>query len=90
MFDVNNIMKEFLKSEKTKISDVVEYKGNYYFVDSCYTLDHGYETMIFPCTEEGNVTNWTELYCDIYDTETEMVDAHKAIVADITQALCLD
>lgn len=87
MFDINTILNGVLKSESTKLSDVVEHKGNYYFVDSCYTLDHGYETMIFPCTKEGNVTNWCELYCEIYDTETEMQDAHKAIVADIGSVL---
>ena len=87
MFDINAILNGVLKSESTKLSDVVEHKGNYYFVDSCYTLDHGHETMIFPCDKNGKVTNWSELYCDIYDTESEMVCAHNKIVADIGSVL---
>ena len=87
MFDINSILNGVLKSESTKLSDVVEHKGNYYFVDSCYTLDHGYETMIFPCDKNGNVTNWGDLYCDIYDTESEMVCAHNKIVANIGSVL---
>lgn len=87
MFDINAILNGVLKSESTKLSDVVEHKGNYYFVDSCYTLDHGYETMIFACDANGNVTDWSDLYCDRYLSEREMVAAHKAIVADIGMAL---
>ena len=87
MFDLNSILNGIQKGESTKLSNVVEHKGNYYFVDSCYTLDHGYETMIFPCDENGNVTNWGELYCEIYDTQSKMEDTHNAIVADIGSVL---
>lgn len=87
MFDINTILNGVLKRESTKLSDVVEHKGNYYFVDSCYTLDHGYETMIFACDENGNVTDWGDLYCDIHLSERQMIDAHKAIVADIGMVL---
>ena len=87
MFDINTILNGVLKSESTKLSDVVEHKGNYYFVDSCYTLDHGYETMIFTCDANGNVTNWSDLYCDIHLSERQMIDAHRAIVADIGMVL---
>lgn len=72
---------------KDSLSNVVEHKGNYYYVDSCYTLDHGYETMIFPCDENGNVTNWGELYTEWYENATEMEMRHEAIVADIGSVL---
>lgn len=29
------------------LSNVVYRNGKYYYVSSCYTFDHGYETMIF-------------------------------------------
>ena len=69
------------------LTNVVEYKGNYYYIDSCFTADHGYETMVFPCDEKGNVTDWGELYCEIYDTQTEMEVGHKAIVANLSDIL---
>lgn len=65
------------------LSDIVELNGNYYYIDSCYTMDHGYETMIFPCDSNGEVTDWGELYAEWYDSRTEMANRHKAIVADL-------
>ena len=44
------------------LTDIVEIKGKYYYVDSCFTFDNSYETMVFPCTPNGTVTNWMDLY----------------------------
>ena len=41
-----------------------EKDGNYYYADRSWTLDWGMETMIFPCNEDGEVSDWSELYCD--------------------------
>lgn len=38
---------------------------NYYYADRAYVYDcMCIETMIFPADKEGQVTSWTELYCD--------------------------
>ena len=68
---------------KGALTNIVEYKGNYYYIDSCYTLDCGYETMVFPCDEKGNVTDWGDLYCERYSTQAEMEAGHKAIIANL-------
>ena len=39
------------------------HNGKEYYADKAYTFDHGEETMIF-ASENNQVTNWTELYCD--------------------------
>lgn len=65
------------------LHDTVEFNGNYYYIDSCYTPDCGYETMIFHCDENGNVTNWHELYVEYYGNVTEMTIRHNEIVADL-------
>ena len=78
---------EMLNLKKGIFSDIIEYNGNYYYVDSRYTLDHGYETMVFACDDKGNVTDWIDLYCDIYATPTEMAVAHKKLIADLGAVL---
>lgn len=65
------------------LSNIVELEGNYYYIDSCYTFDHGYETMIFPCDSNGNVTDWGELYAEWYEDRAAMEARHKEIVADL-------
>ena len=73
--------------DEPRFSNIVEYNGNYYYVDSCYTLDHGYETMVFACDSNGNVTDWGDLYCDIYDNADEMELKHYEIIADLGAVL---
>lgn len=51
---------------------------SYYLVDKADIFDVGWETMIFECDKEGNVSNWLELYTDrtnkpILDCITEFV-----------------
>lgn len=37
----------------------------HYYADRSLVFDYGvYETMIFTCNEQGEVTDWTEVYCD--------------------------
>ena len=68
---------------KTALTNIVEHNGNYYYVDSRYTFDHGYETMIFHCDANGKVTNWLDLYAEWYSSQEEMAARHKQIVDDI-------
>lgn len=72
---------------KNAFTDVVEVKGNYYYVDSCCTMDHGYETMVFPCDENGDVTNWGDLYCERYNTAAEMEIGHNMTIANLEEIL---
>lgn len=40
-------------------------KGEEFFYADCSPVPFiGPETMIFPCDKDGNVTSWTEVYCD--------------------------
>ena len=64
-------------------TDIVEYNGNYYYVDSRWTCDHGYETMAFHCDVDGNVTDWLEVYGRIYATATQMELGHKKAIESI-------
>ena len=69
------------------LTDIVEFNGNHYYIDSVDTFDCGYETMIFPCDEKGKVTSWSELYCERYDNATEMEARHKEIVSNLGAVL---
>lgn len=45
-----------------KLTTTIQRKsGSYVMIDTCFTLDHGYETMVFASDENGNVTDWTDL-----------------------------
>lgn len=51
--------------------------GRYVAVDSCYTKDHGYETMVFESDSEGTIIDWTDLDVELYETVDEMMTGHK-------------
>ena len=52
-----------------KKSTIVKTKTKgYVWIDTCYTVDHGWETMVFASDKNGNVSNWMDLDCDIYVT----------------------
>ena len=75
------------KLREDALSDIVKFNGNYYYVDSCYTLDHGYETMVFACDSNGNVTDWSDLYCERYDTRAEMKLGHVETITNLSELL---
>lgn len=52
--------------------------------DSRYTFDAGYETMVFPCDENGNVTSWGDLYVEHYITQEQMNVRHKEIAENLS------
>jgi hypothetical protein len=39
-----------------------------------------YETMVFPCDEQGIVSDWTELACQRYRTRGEAMTGHMNMV----------
>ena len=52
----------------------------YVLVDTCYTLDHGWETMVFASDKNGNVSNWSDLDCDVYATNFQASDGHDEMI----------
>ena len=71
-----------------KLSTTVRTKGGQYvWVDTCFTYDHGFETMIFPCDEQGNVTDWGDLDMNLYSDAESAKRGHELtckVWADVT------
>lgn len=55
-------------------------KGETFYIDTCYTFDKGLETMVFPCDEKGNVTDWGDLDAYWYESEEEAEEGHFEMV----------
>ena len=41
-----------------------------------------FETMVFPCDEQGNVTDWMELTCRRYRSVADARAGHNDVVLD--------
>jgi len=54
--------------------------GKYLLVDSRDTFDHGYETMVFRCDENGAVDNWLDIDVDTYPTLPDMIKGHVQMI----------
>ena len=63
-----------------RCSHIVKCNGKVYYVDSVETSDCGLETMVFKCDENGEVTDWTDLYCERYNNYAEMLNRHDYII----------
>lgn len=50
---------------------IVETSKGYVLIDTCDTADHGLETMVFRCAEDGEVKNWSNLDTRRYATIPE-------------------
>ena len=61
--------------------------GKLFYVDSAITFDNGFETMVFPCDKDGQVTSWFELYVEHYKSEEEMEQRHKYICRNLEEVL---
>ena len=61
--------------------------GNYYYVDSGWTQDMGYETMAFSCYETGRVKSWQDLAADWYETREEMEEAHSKFIETLEERM---
>lgn len=74
------VLEGMAKAESEKVTDVVRTRTKgYVLVDTCYTIDHGYETMVFKCDSEGNVPRYDDLDCDRYDTWEDAKKGHERI-----------
>ena len=65
-------------SEKWR--STVKTSTGYVAVDTCFTLDHGWETMVFECNEHGGIKSWMDLDCENYKTKAEAKAGHKAMM----------
>ena len=65
---------------------IVEHEnGNFYYVDSAYTFDHGLETMVFYCEPDGDKhkVDWGELHMRLHGTYTEMENYHFWLIDNL-------
>ena len=53
---------------------------NYVAVDTCYTFDRGWETMVFPCDKNGNILSWLDLDAMLYSSRQEAAIGHVEMV----------
>ena len=81
-----NIIKE-LKGQVGHLTTLVETDGSYFYVDSGYTWDHGYETMAFKSTSEGTVTSWSDVACRLYDSYEEMATGHYEVIKELEEIM---
>lgn len=73
-------MEQVFDGDRTVKKTVVE--GKYYI--STAFLGHNvgfgssqfFETMVFPCNSEGEVIDYSDIYCERYETWNEAVDGH--------------
>jgi hypothetical protein len=49
-------------------------------ISTTHTADHGWETMVFPCDQQGAVTDWSERDCDRYESKDGAIQGHAAMV----------
>ena len=65
----------------------VEAEGKHYYIDSCDTVDHGLETMVFEVKNlekalkrDGNGVDWGGIYEETYENTDEMVKNHQFLL----------
>lgn len=64
-----------------KETTIVQRKnGEYVYIDTRWTMDNGWETMVFKCNKNGKVANWGELDCNIYETKEDANEGHYSMV----------
>jgi len=75
-----------LREKKQRVASTVV--GGYWVSTVWLGLDHSFgsgpplifETMVFPCDEKGNVTDWGDVDSERYSTEDEALSGHAAMV----------
>ena len=63
-----------------KLTKIVKTSKGYVLIDTCFTLDHGWETIVFACDENGKVDNWQGLDVDIYGSQVAAENGHWQMV----------
>lgn len=55
--------------------------GRYFCIFSAYNPSlEEFETCIYPCDIEGNITSHVDVYKTWYSTRKEMIEGHKSIM----------
>ena len=75
--NVTSIFGSFIS---TGYRTIISNGENHFCIDTCYTDDHGNESMVFECDENGKVTNWSDLDCRCYFDDSEMEQVHNEMV----------
>lgn len=76
------MMKEFWKLiRETQIKTLIKRKSGFHVVSSVYTMDSGFETMIFPADENGEIISFHEEYCRHFEHYEEMRKNHEYLVS---------
>ena len=68
--------------KEVRLSTTVKTSFGYVWIDTNDTPDHGWETMVFECNENGEVTSWAELDVDIYEDYEEAKAGHEEMVSE--------
>lgn len=64
--------------------------GEYYYIDSAWTFDQGYELMIFSYDmETRDVVSWHDLYSETFDNADDMLARHRELNKSLTQQMLL-
>ena len=64
-----------------RATDIIQTRtGKYVYIDTCWTIDHGWETMVFTCDKNGNVTSWVDIDVMIYATKTDADEGHTEMI----------
>lgn len=52
----------------------------YVWIDTRDTFDRGWETMVFRCDENGNVSDWMDLDSELYICKDQAFKGHDKMV----------
>jgi hypothetical protein len=63
-----------------KLSTTVKTKKGYVWIDTCFTMDKGLETMVFKSNKNGKVSDWMDLDCERYFSDVQAKEGHKEMV----------
>ena len=71
-----------MKWRSPTFRDVVESSRGTVLIDTRYTFDGYYETMVFRCDKNGGVKDddWIELDCERYPSIKDMRDGHQRMI----------
>lgn len=94
----NSILFGNYATDFEKMSNIVNYKGKSYFVDTNDTFDVGLETMIFPSEPQAETSDEEEIDFDkidfmegtdglhrkLHDSEQEAIAYHRSVIDGIS------
>lgn len=76
------------KKHNRELSHFVQHEnGKCYYIDSCFTIDHGLETMVFPCEKDDNEweINWGDVYDKRYSSRKSMEKHHMWLIEHLEE-----